>query len=111
MIQQVYDNTELAVDEQYLNTSKIIALTMKKPWGCADYEPSDTGAWKLAGVEARTPNHYGTDTKESVHQCVYTRLDFNKGKPNPWTSPDITGMPSDPLGQLEVNMKNKYPSQ
>ena len=109
MIQQVHDNTELVVDEHYLDTSKVIAVTLKKPWGCADYESSDSGVWKIAGTQARTPNHYGSDTKESVHQCVEARTDFNKGNPNPWTCPDITGMSSDLLGELEVNMKNKYP--
>lgn len=113
MIQQVRDHKlGLEFDEQYLDTSKYIALTMKKPWGCADYPDTDSGVWKLAGAEARTPGKYGSDTGELVHQCVDARLDYNNGKPNPWTAPaGITGMPRDALGTLEENLKKKYPSK
>jgi hypothetical protein len=114
MIQQVRGyNLGLSFDEKYyLDTSSIaIAFTMKKPWGCADYEDTYTGIWELTGTEPRTPGNYGTDTGESVHECVDARLDFNKGKPNPWAPPPgITGMPRDHLGILEENLKKKYPS-
>ena len=113
MIQQVRDHKlGLVFDEQYLDTSKYIALTMKKPWGCADYEDTYKGIWGLSGTEPRTPG-YGTDTGESVHKCVDARLDFNKGKPNPWAPPPgITReMPRrDALGTLEEDLKEKYPS-
>jgi len=111
MIQQVRGHhLPLAFDEKYLDTSKVMALSMKKPWGCADYVDTDTGFWRLAGREHRTPGNYGKDTNESVHPCVDARLEYNKGNPNPWTAPaGITGMVRDPLGTLEEDLKEKYP--
>lgn len=111
MIQQVQDNTELEIDQTYLDASRAIAVVkMDQPWGCADYEPSDTGFWKSAGVKVRTPNHYGTGTNEAVHKCVEAREDYNKGKPNPWTSPDLRGLEFTKLGELEEAMKSHYPA-
>ena len=110
MIQQVHDHTELEINDQYLNTSKVIAVTLKEPWGCAAYKPSDTGVWDLAGKQPRTPGHYVGDTRELVHESVKARIDFNKGRFNPWTSPSVGNLSPDALGPLEKNLKKKYPS-
>ena len=111
MIEQVRGHhLGLAFDDKYLNTSKVITLTMKKPWGCADYQNSDKGIWKLAGSAERTPGKYGGAINESVHHTVDARLDFNKGSWIPWTAPSgITGMARDPLGTWEEELKKKYP--
>lgn len=116
MIQQVRGNhLGLTFDKKYLDTSEYMAVQQKKPWGCADYVDTYTGIFKLAGSEERTPNHYRTPTQgptnESIHECVSARVNFNMGKPNPWSYPDITGMMSYPLGQWEKELIERYPSQ
>ena len=111
MIEQVRGHRlGLTFDQTYLNTSKLITLTMQKPWGCADYKDTATGIWKLGGIAQRTPGKYKGTINESVHHSVDARLDFNRGNSNPWTAPPgIKGMGRDPLGKLEEELKTKYP--
>ena len=113
MIEQVRSHhLGLTFDDKYLNTSKVITLTMGKPWGCADYVDTATGIWKFGGTAQRTPGKYTGTVNESVHHSVDVRLDYNRGNLNPWTAPPgITGMDRDPLGRLEEELKNKYPGK
>jgi hypothetical protein len=110
MIQQVRDHTNLAFDEDYLKTSKMIDVKLDRPWGCADYTPSGGAIWKMAGTVARTPNKDSPDSHEKLHRSVEERRNFNKRKSERWTHPHIRGMDYDDLGTLELEMKARYPS-
>jgi hypothetical protein len=107
MIQQVCDHTKLAFDDDYLITSKIIKPKLKRPWGCAHYSQSDSGIWKLAGTVARTPNKDAPSSYETLHRSVEARINFNKGKSDPWTHPKVKGMVYGDLGGLEKWMIEK----
>ena len=88
--------------------SKIVAVKLDKPWGCADYPPSDGGIWKVAGTVARTPNKDSPSSHEKLHRSIEARRNFYKGKSEPWTHPHIRGMDYDDLGTLELAMRERH---
>lgn len=112
MIQRVVEVTSLEFDEEYLTESgATIALTTRnKPWGCADYPPSDTGIWQFAGTTERTPNKYGANSNEKVHQSVQARLNWSATQPKPWSCPSLGGLDWEkPLGDLETKIQMGFP--
>lgn len=110
MIQQVRRHTKLSFDKNYLTAGKVMTVKIKKPWGCADYKPSTSMIWKLAGTAARIPNKDAPNSNEKLHKSVEARTNFNKGKFKPWTHPNVKGMDYDDLGDFEHEMKARYPS-
>ena len=64
------------------STSKPVKSSseLKKPW--------DAQIWPIAVFSFKVAGHGKyVNTGESAHKCVDERLDYSKGKQNPWTAP------------------------
>jgi len=80
---------------------------MDKPWASEIWPESFTGVYTMAGVKARTPGNYVTETEvgdktnESYHLCVKIREE-ELGKQ--FTHPSLGTLEQDVFGEVEKTL-------
>ena len=109
MIQKISDHTHLEYNISYLLASrKTFGVNhMDKPWASEIWPESFTGVYTMAGVKARTPGNYVTETEvgdktnESYHLCVKIREE-ELGKQ--FTHPSLGTLEQDVFGEVEKTL-------
>ena len=101
MAQQIIENTDLQLDIDYLSRMRSKGENpMERSWGCATWEESYKGIFKVSGAIRRTPGKYFSDdaTHEYIHKSVIQRINSADIK---YAPPDISGLKEDEFGDIE----------
>jgi hypothetical protein len=107
MAEQLAANTDLQLDLDYLMMYRNRGDDpMAKPWGCATFEDSYTGIYRISGAIPRRPGEYSqaTDgsTQEYVHRSVLMRMNNKDLKYMP---PDVSLLKEDEFGEIESRLR------